>query len=105
MQTSSGVVWCAIGKEKVIGPYFFENENVTGENYRNVLINYAFPRFESQRKDYIFHQDGARPYCSNIVRNYLNCERPSNWIGRGGPVEWPPRSPDLTPSASFSRDL
>jgi hypothetical protein len=23
------------------------------------------------------------------------------WIGRGGPVAWPPRSPDLTPSDFF----
>ena len=22
---------------------------------------------------------------------------PNRWLGRGGPVAWPPRSPDLTP--------
>ena len=101
MNSPSVMVWCAIGKEKVIGPYFFENENVNGENYRNMLINYAFPRFASLRRDYIFHQDGAPPHYSNRVRNYLNRKRPGNWIGRGGPVEWPPRSPDLTPCDFF----
>ena len=49
------MVWCTIAKEKVIEPYFFENENVNGEIYRNMLIRYAFPRFASLRGDYIFH--------------------------------------------------
>lgn len=30
------------------------------------------------------------------VRDYLN-ENYSQWIGKGGPIAWPPRSPDLTP--------
>ncbi|GBM88486.1 hypothetical protein AVEN_269361-1 [Araneus ventricosus] len=28
-------------------------------------------------------------------------ECPDRWIGRGGPVLWPPRSPDLTPLDFF----
>jgi hypothetical protein len=31
------------------------------------------------------------------VTQYLNQTFPERWIGRGGPVHWPPRSPDLTP--------
>jgi len=31
------------------------------------------------------------------VREYLNESFPNRWLGRGGPVAWPPRSPDLTP--------
>jgi len=27
----------------------------------------------------------------------LNESFPNRWLGRGGPVAWPPRSPDLTP--------
>jgi len=27
----------------------------------------------------------------------LNESFPNPWLGRGGPVAWPPRSPDLTP--------
>ena len=30
-------------------------------------------------------------------RNYLNEAFENRWIGRGGPVYWPARSPDLTP--------
>ncbi|EZA50202.1 hypothetical protein X777_11341 [Ooceraea biroi] len=40
--------------------------------------------------------DGAPPHYARIVRNYLNRRYNSMWIGRGGPVAWPARSPDLT---------
>ena len=30
------------------------------------------------------------------VVNWLNRKFGDKWIGRGGPVLWPPRSPDLT---------
>ena len=95
------MVWCAMRKEKVIGPHYFENENVNGENYRNIVINYAFPRFASLTRDYVFYQYGATIHYSNRIRNYLNRKRPGNWIGGGGTVEWPPRSPDLTPCDFF----
>ncbi|KAE9529977.1 hypothetical protein AGLY_011439 [Aphis glycines] len=32
---------------------------------------------------------------------YLDSEYPGKWIGRRGPIEWPPRSPDLTPIDYF----
>ena len=35
------------------------------------------------------------------VREYLNECFPKCWLGRGGPVAWPPRSPDLTPLDSY----
>ena len=31
------------------------------------------------------------------MREFLNNAFPNSWIGRGGPIAWPPRSPDLTP--------
>ena len=30
------------------------------------------------------------------MRRRLDRQFPGHWIGRHGPVEWPPRSPDLT---------
>ena len=44
-----------------------------------------------------FMHDGAPPHFSSIARQYLNDQFPGKWIGRNGPVEWPPRSPDLNP--------
>lgn len=48
----------------------------------------------------IFMHDGAPAHFAQIVRDYLDLEYPG-WIGRGGPVRWPPRSPDLTPLDFF----
>ena len=44
-----------------------------------------------------FQQDGASPHYAVAVRNYLDATFPGRWIGRRGPIEWPARSPDLTP--------
>ena len=35
------------------------------------------------------------------MRNHLNVTYPSRWIGRGRPVPWSARSPDLTPLDYF----
>ncbi len=53
------IVWCAVSKYRVIGPYFFDEETVTGENYRNMLQRYGLPRLNRLRFPYIFQQDGA----------------------------------------------
>ena len=45
--------------------------------------------------------DGAPAHFALDVREYLNNVFPNRWIGRGGPVQWPPRSPDLTPMDFF----
>ena len=35
------------------------------------------------------------------VRQFLNDTFPERWIGRDGPIPWPPRSPDITPLDFF----
>ena len=42
-------------------------------------------------------QDRATPHFSCFVTDVLNEGFPDAWIGRGGPIPWPPRSPDLSP--------
>lgn len=46
-------------------------------------------------------QDGAPPHWSLRVRRLLNDRYPDRWIGRDGPIAWPPRSPDLNPLDFF----
>ena len=70
------MVWCGISEEKVIGPYFFQDQHVNGENYRNILIQCAFPRLASIRANYMFHQDRALAHYSSRVREYLDNKRP-----------------------------
>ncbi|CAH0381470.1 unnamed protein product [Bemisia tabaci] len=48
-----------------------------------------------------FQQDGAPPHFALPVRAYLDAEFPGHWIGRRILVEWPSRSPDMSPLDSF----
>jgi hypothetical protein len=49
----------------------------------------------------IFMQDGAPPHFSLPMHRALNENFPNALIGRGGPISWPPRSPDPTPMDFF----
>jgi len=95
------MVWCAISENGIIGPYFFENESVTGESYYKMLRYFFFPKMRNYGDDYIFQQDGAPPHFALRVRRYLDQKLQTRWIGRAGPTAWPPRSPDLTPCDFF----
>ncbi|KAJ4447737.1 hypothetical protein ANN_09745 [Periplaneta americana] len=53
------------------------------------------------RSGFILNHDGAPPHFDRRIRNHLNATFPDRWIGRSGPVPWPPRSPDLTPLDFF----
>lgn len=70
-----------------------------------MLENYAFPQFEQIEQEsnlkIVFQQDGAPPHFALRVRERLNEKFPGQWIGRGGPILWPPRSPDLSPLDFF----
>ncbi|XP_022170290.1 uncharacterized protein LOC111033711 isoform X1 [Myzus persicae] len=46
-------------------------------------------------------KDGAPAHNAIIVRQQLNEMFGNRWMGTHGPVEWPPRSPDLTPLDFF----
>ncbi|GFX09352.1 uncharacterized protein TNCV_1887651 [Trichonephila clavipes] len=43
-----------------------------------------------------FQHDGAPAYFSAVVRSALDTTCLGRWIGRGGPVNWPARSLDLS---------
>ena len=48
-------------------------------------------------RDVFYQHDGAPAHFTWNVRQHLDAEYGARWIGRGGPVQWPPRSADLTP--------
>ena len=98
---SKGInVWCGLWSGAIIGPVFIE-ENIDQTAYLKVLKEHVFPFFEDEFEDFIFQQDGAPAHYANSVRNLLNEKLPGKWIGRRGPIEWPARSPDLTPLDFF----
>ena len=54
-----------------------------------------------KEEDFYFQQDWAPPHYHCDVTSFLNERFPNGWIGRRGFVEYPPRSPDLTPLDFF----
>jgi len=89
------MIWCAISAKHLIGP--FVCQRVTSETYIQMLQDQFLPEVRRRRlKDYIFQQDGAPAHTALATRDFLNTHFPNRWIGKFGPVPWPPRSPDLT---------
>jgi len=103
-------VWCGIVGGHIIGPFFLER-TLTSVAYLQLLRERIIPRLielfpnpnnPNHLAEHIwFQQDGAPPHFAATVRNYLNQTFPGRWIGRRGSIEWPPRSPDLTPLDFF----
>lgn len=97
-------MWAGIIGDRIIGPIFFDN-NLTGDRYleflQNILVpelRRAFPTENGNIDERIyFQQDGAPPHYAANVRAFLNAFFRNKWIGRRGTIEWPARSPDLTP--------
>uniref|UniRef100_A0A1B6HYH3 DUF4817 domain-containing protein n=1 Tax=Homalodisca liturata TaxID=320908 RepID=A0A1B6HYH3_9HEMI len=97
-------VWCGILGNKIVGPFFI-NGNLNAELYYNMLQNEIIPAIQIASGEYFdnvwFQQDGAPPHYGRQVREYLDLRFPHKWIGRRGEIEWPPRSPDLSPIDYF----
>ena len=67
-----------------------------------MLPYFLFPKLRDYPEDMLFQQDGAPPHYAVVTREYLDMKLPNRWIGRGGHIAWPARSPDLTRVTSFS---
>ena len=82
---------------------FFLDETMTGDKYLKILKNQILPQLQQlpNLHDFYFQQDGAPPHYSKGVREYLDETFPLTWIGQRGPIDWPKRSPDLTPMDFF----
>ena len=87
--------------DQVTGPFFFTQKTVSSVVYLDMLENFVFPQLEGLQSHVFLQQDGAPPHCGTIVRSSLNDHFPGRWIGREGPIPWPPRSPDITPHDFF----
>jgi hypothetical protein len=94
-------VWCALYHNTVIGPFFFAEKTITGITYLDMLEQFALPQLSNLQPGIVFQQDGAPPHWNLNVRAFLDTTFPGRWIGRGGPIAWPPRSPDVTPLDFF----
>ncbi|KAJ8942984.1 hypothetical protein NQ318_001708 [Aromia moschata] len=77
-----------------------EIKNLNRNTYLGMLQNFLTDKLDelplSYRTRIFFQQDGCPAHHAVTVRNWLNSEFNEHWIGRDGPILWPPRSPDLT---------
>lgn len=97
-------LWGGIVGDRVIGPYFIEG-NLNSEKYLTLLEDHLDDMLhnvpEIVREQMWWMQDGAGAHTALTVRAALNRRFPERWIGLHGPVNWPARSPDLTPLDFF----
>lgn len=97
-------VWCGIMGGRIFGPFFFEG-TLTGSRYANFLQQELPVLLENvplvQRLQMWYQHDGCPAHYSQTARDILDVDFQGRWIGRGGPVHWPARSPDLTPLDFF----
>ncbi|GFW45015.1 DUF4817 domain-containing protein [Trichonephila clavipes] len=100
-------VWFALWAGGIIGPYFFKNDeghNVTvnGDRYRAMITNFFIPELNNYDVQELWsQQDGATCHTSRAIIDLLKDTFGDRLISRFGPVNWPPRSCDLTPLDHF----
>ncbi|GFT51044.1 uncharacterized protein TNCV_4490251 [Trichonephila clavipes] len=95
-------VWCALWAGGITGPYFFKNDeghNVTvnGDRYRAIITNFFIPELNNHDvQELWFQQDGATCHTARATIDLLKDTFGDRLISRFGPVNWPPRTCDLT---------
>lgn len=103
-------VWVGMIGSQILGPYFFEGSltaNIYLDFLRFELVPALAELFPNEVDPDIPHnriwlqQDGAPPHFGINVRHFLNNTFQNTWIGRRGTIEWPARSPDLSPLDFF----
>ena len=84
-------VWCGIMCNRAISPFFFHDTTITADVYLDLLTKYVAPQLIDSQPTIIFQQDGAPPQWGLRVCQFLNETFSDRWIGRDGPISWPPR--------------
>lgn len=96
------MAWAGIINRTIIGPFYFDG-NVTAEAYLELLGDFVMPQLHELGLDLTkiwFQHDGAPAHRAFVTQDFLN-DNFTNWIGFGGRIKWPARSPDLTPLDFF----
>ncbi|GFV90264.1 putative DD41D transposase [Trichonephila clavipes] len=101
LHTEKLTVWCALLAGGIIGPYFKNDEGhsvtVNGGRYRAMITNFFIPELNNHDvQELWFQQDGATCHTSRATIDLLKDTFGDRLISRFGPVNWPPRSCDLT---------
>jgi hypothetical protein len=96
------VVWCAVGRCEIIGPYFFKDGashalTVNADRYVDMLQNFLVPELHARQLDTIwFQHNGTMPHTARTSMALLQDLFPTCLISHFGDLTWPSRSTDLT---------
>lgn len=93
-------VWAGIQGPHIIGPFFLDG-NLTGESFLQLLLDQISPAITEvarENQQIWFQMDGCPAHNSRIVREFLTDSFDGNIIGPNYNIQWPPRSPDLSPN-------
>jgi len=86
--------------DMLISPVILD-DHMAGQNYLNFLQNELPKQLEdvplATQIAMYFQHDGATSQYTRHVMQHLNNTFPNRWMGHGSSINWPPRSPDLTP--------
>lgn len=96
-------VWAGIIDSHLIGPFFIDG-NLNATKFLDLLRTQILPHIQNLNlnvNDVWFQMDGAPPHSTRPITRFLNAIFQDRWIGRFGPITWPPRSPDLSPNDFF----
>ena len=102
-------VWCAVGSVGVIGPYFFEEGDtaaaINSDRYVKMLVKFLQPKLIDlglmTSGNLWFQQDGATAHTARKSMDVLRQMFPSRLLSLRGDIQWPARSPDLSPCDFF----
>ncbi|KAI6661966.1 hypothetical protein LOD99_9635 [Oopsacas minuta] len=71
-------VWCSVGSKRIIGPYFYENNEgsrvtVNGVQYLDMLKSYYIPTLRRRKElgSITFQLDGAPPHIAKVFIDFL----------------------------------
>ncbi|GFU69452.1 DUF4817 domain-containing protein [Trichonephila clavipes] len=79
-----------------------QDNKVNGDRYRAVITNFFIPELNNHDvQELWFQQDGATCHTARAIIDLLKDTFGDHLISRFGPVNWPPRSCDLTPLDYF----
>ncbi|GFV26300.1 DUF4817 domain-containing protein [Trichonephila clavipes] len=100
-------VWCALWAGGIIGPYFFKNDEghnviINGDRYTAMIANFFILELNNHDvQELCLQQDSATCHTARATIDLFKDTFSDRLISRFGPVNWPPRSCDLTPIDYF----
>ncbi|GFV42247.1 uncharacterized protein TNCV_3164781 [Trichonephila clavipes] len=96
-------VWCALWAGGILlQKHEGHNVTVNGDRYRAMITNFFISELNNQDVlELWFQQDGATCHTARATIDLLKDTFGDRLISRFGPVNWPPRSCDLTPLDYF----